>query len=234
MPYKPIKTTCLEIVDYWNSNANEADMGVDWADSIIDKSKKIKLSDANGNKQEDFVCVNDLLKEQGLVCDDKTPDWSRLKELKIDSKNLRFRCWRCASTEKSIERCHIQARQFGGTDEPSNLVLLCHECHAEAPDIKNDKESMWEWIKATKKPFYKTYLAYQSLDEFRKIYGYDLCSDESPIMKKISNARNKDKVINNFVKDLDKIVREESGVHGFGISPSTVAILINKLIKKSC
>ena len=53
-------------------------------------------------------------------------------------------------------------------------------------------------------------------------------------LEKNLDARNKGKVINNFVKDLDKIVREESGVHGFGISPSTVAILINKLIKKSC
>ncbi len=31
-------------------------------------------------------------------------------------------------------RCHIIPHQAGGSDEPSNLFLLCEECHEESPD----------------------------------------------------------------------------------------------------
>ena len=226
MPYKPIKTRCLEIIDYWNTRVYEGDMGVDWADSIIHNRKKAKGCGGDRN----FVCVNGLLEEQNLVCDDGTSDWTRLKELKIPSKNLRFRCWMCSGITKSIERCHIHARQFGGTDEPSNLVLLCFECHQKSPDIKNDKEAIWEWIKATKKPFYDTLLAYEAFDEFEKIYGYDFLSEESPIIKKLSNSKDKQKVITKFIKDINKITDEQAGIHGFTTSPSTLAMLMKKVM----
>ena len=36
-------------------------------------------------------------------------------------------------------RCHIIPRQAGGGDEPSNLFLLCEECHEESPDTLNPK-----------------------------------------------------------------------------------------------
>lgn len=33
-----------------------------------------------------------------------------------------------------LDRCHIVPKSRGGTNEPSNLVLMCHTCHREAPD----------------------------------------------------------------------------------------------------
>lgn len=46
----------------------------------------------------------------------------------------------------ALERCHLVPRQFGGSDEPANLVLLCPACHRAAPDTP-DRESMLRWVR---------------------------------------------------------------------------------------
>jgi hypothetical protein len=43
-----------------------------------------------------------------------------------------------------LERAHIVARSVGGSDDPSNLVLLCHECHEAAPMVA-DRRFMLAW-----------------------------------------------------------------------------------------
>jgi 5-methylcytosine-specific restriction endonuclease McrA len=42
-------------------------------------------------------------------------------------------CYACGKP-CTPQRCHIIAHQFGGSVDPSNLFLMCHECHAENPD----------------------------------------------------------------------------------------------------
>ena len=61
-------------------------------------------------------------------------------------------CWRCGC-ERKLQRCHIIPDSLGGKDEPSNFVLLCAECHQEAPNVE-DKQFMWDWIKSFYSPFY--------------------------------------------------------------------------------
>ena len=33
-----------------------------------------------------------------------------------------------------LQRCHIIPRSLGGTDDPSNLFLMCRDCHDRAPN----------------------------------------------------------------------------------------------------
>jgi len=42
-------------------------------------------------------------------------------------------CWACGD-RTALERAHILARGAGGNADPSNLFLLCNECHHEQPD----------------------------------------------------------------------------------------------------
>lgn len=44
----------------------------------------------------------------------------------------------------ALERAHIVARSIGGSDEPSNFLLLCHECHEAAPMVA-DSRFMLAW-----------------------------------------------------------------------------------------
>jgi len=39
-------------------------------------------------------------------------------------------CWE----RMPLQRCHIVPRSLGGPDEPSNLFLMCRECHDLAPN----------------------------------------------------------------------------------------------------
>ena len=53
-----------------------------------------------------------------------------------------FCCWCCGKTGKSVnsfQRCHILGKQFGGSNELSNLFLMCEPCHTESPDLNNPK-----------------------------------------------------------------------------------------------
>lgn len=75
-------------------------------------------------------------------------------DIGVDWSDAHDRCWRCGA-KRSLQKCHIVAKQFGGSDEPSNLVALCSECHDEAPDV-TDPNEMWRWIKDTRSMFYGT------------------------------------------------------------------------------
>jgi hypothetical protein len=47
----------------------------------------------------------------------------------------------------TLERAHVVPRSLGGSDEPENIVLLCHECHLAAPDTA-EARYMWQWLAA--------------------------------------------------------------------------------------
>ena len=46
----------------------------------------------------------------------------------------------------SLEVCHIVARQFGGTEDLDNLILMCPTCHRDSPDVNDGGEAMRQWL----------------------------------------------------------------------------------------
>lgn len=46
-------------------------------------------------------------------------------------------CYACGRHSKHLQRCHIVPHMLGGGVEPSNLMLLCEECHQGNPDTKH-------------------------------------------------------------------------------------------------
>lgn len=96
----------------------------------------------------------------------KTPSWqidavrywsNKIHESDIgcDWADASIRCWRCGHMRK-CQKCHIIPHSMGGTDEPSNIVALCAQCHDEAPDVA-DPSAIWEWIRRDHGVFYDTY-----------------------------------------------------------------------------
>lgn len=53
-----------------------------------------------------------------------------------------FRCWE----SMPFQRCHIVPRSLGGTNDVSNLFLMCRECHDLAPNT-NIPEIFFEWVR---------------------------------------------------------------------------------------
>jgi len=89
--------------------------------------------------------------------------------LSVDWAEAEKLCWRCAH-KRLLQRCHIVPRALGGTEDPCNLVLLCAQCHSEAPNV-NDAEFIWEWLRAHAVPFYGTYWQLRGIREYELMYG---------------------------------------------------------------
>ena len=101
-------------------------------------------------------------------------------ELNFDWSDAYTHCWNCgddkyrkSKKDTSLERCHIIPHSLNGQDIPSNYVLLCKECHAQAPNVLNDKD-IWHWIKSNYVPlsFYGTYKIRKALVMFKEKEGY--------------------------------------------------------------
>jgi hypothetical protein len=72
-----------------------------------------------------------------------------------DASEWNTHCWRCGH-ERNTQKCHVIPYALGGEDIASNYVLLCEDCHSEAPNV-NDKEFMMKWIKRTSISSYNCY-----------------------------------------------------------------------------
>jgi hypothetical protein len=53
-------------------------------------------------------------------------------------------CMACG-WETYLQRCHILARCYGGSDDASNLHMLCMECHYDSETIDGDVYWRWFW-----------------------------------------------------------------------------------------
>ena len=54
-----------------------------------------------------------------------------------------YNCW---NKVRQLQRCHIIPESLGGSNEdPSNLFLMCKQCHDLAPDTTS-KEMFFTWI----------------------------------------------------------------------------------------
>lgn len=60
------------------------------------------------------------------------------KYMPVDEKNL----W---NEKNNFEKAHIVPKDLGGKDDPSNLFILCKECHRESPDTVFER-MFFQWI----------------------------------------------------------------------------------------
>lgn len=66
----------------------------------------------------------------------------------LDDPKLKAVCFACGSPDRP-EVAHILPRNREGSDDPSNLHVLCHPCHRESEMLAG--EGYWIWF--MKKPF---------------------------------------------------------------------------------
>jgi hypothetical protein len=121
-----------------------------------------------------------------------TDYWSRHQDevgLSVDWAEAEELCWRCAA-RRNLERCHIVPRALGGPEQPSNLVLLCAQCHAEAPNVA-DASFMWVWLRAHAASYYGTYWLHRGWREYEFIYGkkpFEAAKDPDALLQRLQVA----------------------------------------------
>ncbi|WP_233866690.1 HNH endonuclease [Paraburkholderia adhaesiva] len=63
--------------------------------------------------------------------------WLRIRARQLRRHPLCARCLRAGHVTEATEVDHIVRVADGGTDDPSNLQSLCHECHADKTAREN-------------------------------------------------------------------------------------------------
>jgi hypothetical protein len=129
--------------------------------------------------------------------------------LNFDWIDSNTNCWNCGDNKETskgvkLERCHIIPHSLGGLDVASNYVLLCKDCHKEAPNISN-KNDIWDWIKSNYIPFsvYDTYKIRKALVIFKQKEGFSFFSKAIKINNLQEVLINEFKTISNH--GFDKI-----------------------------
>jgi hypothetical protein len=130
----------------------------------------------------------------------------------VDTEDLH--CFACGS-EDTLERAHIIAKQFDGTEKPSNLLLLCRYCHRHCPDV-NDRSEVFRWVNERESESAKWVKFVQ----------------KGIMLSGISDAQladiNKRTQPSDFLDDLTKL----SGIHSNIIKDSTIVAAIASWLRQ--
>lgn len=146
--------------------------------------------------------------------------------LSVDASEAHERCWRCGC-KHNLERCHIVPESLGGKDEPSNLVLLCHRCHLDNPNI-TDPEIMWDWIRAYGVPIYDTFWDLIGIKEYEFIYNRSFYSELIDLG--IEDPFEANKLIKSYLPEILKKVGHHYG-HPY-MNTATIAGAFRMIIKR--
>jgi len=119
---KRVSIVRSKIVDYW-TNTNQG-------------YKRVKAIKEKVGSYPSFVSM-DIDCPECFAC-----------AIPMRSKSTRkdpLKNWRDVWNKTSLERAHIIPHSKGGESIPSNLVLLCKDCHRDNPDSLNET-FFWKWI----------------------------------------------------------------------------------------
>ena len=89
---------------------------------------------------------------------------------------------KCANCENKGEHWHhIVPKSRGGSDDPSNLILLCLDCHSKAHDVsfKGGRGLIKEAVERTKKDW-TTAAEWWAENEDTIVLFFDFLLDEQP------------------------------------------------------
>lgn len=148
MRYRPaIKTSRIAVLNYYLAEAAKPDEEWScqrhpryrdlWQTNPVkdmELSRAIDGYDGHGEPPEGWTKTTfpNLVQKIGRKLDRKKPQ--------CFACHAPFDDWR-----KGLERAHIVAENCGGEDKPSNFVLLCSDCHRNAP-MTNCADWMLEWV----------------------------------------------------------------------------------------
>jgi len=76
--------------------------------------------------------------------------WRKLGRTRMDTTGFEadyMVCFACGDKRSGLQRCHIHPLCFGGSNDLSNIHILCRRCHLESEGLLR----YWQWIKHKRK-----------------------------------------------------------------------------------
>lgn len=158
-----------------------------------------------------------------VVRDSKIDDWVDKQCCDEDEETNLKRIWNSKETKSKLNRCHIIPGALGGADEPSNLFLMCSECHALSPDTKYPS-MFFKWVVERRKQmlwgtWHPEYIAQRVGELLERDYGISL----KVLLGKIHELGGDDKIGN-----LQEFMTDRIGTHGTKIAESSAMVAVEK------
>lgn len=194
-----VKTPHYEIYKYWKDKFLHSDGSV--------STECLNASDIDIISDSYVPCCWGC--GRPVVRDSRLDAWlDKLCTHDNEEDNLK-QIWNDSKTKSVLNRCHIIPGALGGKDEPSNLFLMCEECHQLSPDTVYPFV-FFEWVIKRHKQMYWGKLhpnyALQEVDkELRDEYNISLID----LVKKIGETGEKIEE-----GELNKFMCERIGTHG--------------------
>ena len=182
-----------KIFDYW-TNTDEG-------------HNRVKAIRDQVGSYPSFVCA-DVDFPECFACGQPMRSRSKVKD--------RVKEWRDVWNKTSLERAHIIPHSKGGESTPSNLVLLCKDCHKENPDGISE-EFFWRWL--CTRPHYTQ----KRLSIIRQIpLSATQMNDLEEVMDEMHNGQLQDLIKKSWEKVNPVIVQGEA-------SPGSIAEMIHHI-----
>ena len=112
-------------------------------------------------------------------------------------------------TSGHLERCHVVPHERGGSDHPSNLVLMCRKCHELSPDTVRP-EVLFKWMKECPGSFLR--------------FHWTVVAE---CKRAVENVIAEDGVIDPTWDEIEQALKNiDPGFHGSTTSPGTMAAVV--------
>lgn len=121
MEKRTVKTSHKSIFEYWKDKAITKD------GDVIREGEDFKNS---------IPVVYDYGEPECWACRQKVEILEQIDISKV---------WGNSKVKSKLNRCHIIPYSASGEDEPSNLFLLCEDCHINSPDT-NNQNNFLRWV----------------------------------------------------------------------------------------
>ena len=191
-----VKTKHSAIFDFWKDKAISKDGNV-----LIDYGYE-GCDETILKKTEAVGAIYDWGEPQCMACG-KPIDCFGNPKYSIDLKSNVSAIWNYPEIKSNLQRAHIIPALLGGEDRPDNLLLLCHRCHRDSPDV-SDKRMILKWVfYRRQQPSYELLRFSKALQILEKDYDMPLPLFSDKVFDK-----------NNFLKRV--------GTHGGSIPDSTL------------
>lgn len=152
--------------------------------------------------------------------------------LACDSEEGYIKIWNHKLVKKDLNRCHIIPDALGGEDVPSNLFLMCPECHQLSPDTTNPN-SFFRWVYRRKKTMYDGKMSADvlfncinfELNEQGYLNWDGICNiasvflDDETFESKIS------------LDHIQQFLKEHMGMHAYAVADSSMVFCFTDYFK---
>ena len=210
-----VKTSHYNIFEYWTDKA------------ITQKGEVINARDYKF--LEDSLVVDDPYVPRCWGCgkpavrDSHLDEWITKTCGDGDEETQLKNLWNSKETRHRLNRCHIVPGALGGEDKPSNLFLMCEECHRLSPDTIYPS-AFFKWVAQRRKQMlwgqlHPNYV----LEQVDKIIQQDYDITLMELFEKIHVLGGDEKL-----KDLPSFLGDRIGTHGAKVSESTWLVGVAK------